>query len=83
MRKRKSNAGGAAALDMIPALMPKQQPSDSPATKPLDFALPKTGGYRHQIPTPIDHVSCEDRHDGKPGAKQYSIHRAPFRIAGF
>ena len=25
-----------------------------------DFALSKSGGYRHQIPTDVDHVSRED-----------------------
>ena len=27
-----------------------------------DFALSKSGGCRHQIPTDVDHVSSEDYH---------------------
>lgn len=38
--------------------------------------LLKPSGHRKQIPTNIDHVSGEDRDDGKSEQKYCSIHRA-------
>jgi len=70
----------AAAVRPCPRVAAKRRPRVKRFNAKLrQLCLSQSHGHRYQIPTNIDHVSSEDRHDGKREQKHRSIHLATRR----